>query len=267
MKNKVVIITGASSGIGRACASEFFKRGSRLVLVARTESKLIELVHSIKNLGGEAIYIVADVSSETDCSNMIHKTIDAFGRIDILINNAGISMRALFLDLDLRDFEKVMQINFYGTVYCTKYALKHILANKGSIVGVSSIAGHKGLPARTAYSASKFAMTGFLEALRIENLKKGLHVLVASPGFTSSNIRQNAINVSGGHQKESPRNEKKMMSADEVAERIVIAVEKRKNNIVLTAQGKLLVFLNKFLPQLVDSLVFKSLSKEKNSPF
>ena len=267
MKNKVVIITGASSGIGRACASEFFKRGSRLVLVARTESKLIELVHSIKNLGGEAIYIVADVSNETDCSNMIHKTIDAFGRIDILINNAGISMRALFLDLDLRDFEKVMQINFYGTVYCTKYALKHILATKGSIVGVSSIAGHNGLPARTAYSASKFAMTGFLEALRIENLKKGLHVLVASPGFTSSNIRQNAINASGGHQKESPRNEKKMMSADEVAERIVIAVEKRKNNIVLTAQGKLLVFLNKFFPQLVDSLVFKTLSKEKNSPF
>ena len=267
MKNKVVIITGASSGIGKACASAFFKRGARLVLVARTESKLIELTKSITNLGGEAIYVVADVSSEADCANMINKSIEAYGSIDILINNAGISMRALFLDLDLGDFEKVMRINFYGTVYATKYALKHILATKGSIVGVSSIAGHKGLPARTAYSASKFAMTGFLEALRIENLKKGLHVLVASPGFTSSNIRQNAINASGNHQKESPRNEKKMMSSEEVAEKIASAVDKRKNSIVLTSQGKLLVFLNKFLPNLVDRLVFNSLSKEKKSPF
>ena len=176
---------------------------------------------------------------------MVH--IKRFGYIDILINNAGISMRALFTDLDLRDFEKVMKINFYGTVYATKHALKYILNQKGSVVGVSSIAGHKGLPARTAYSSSKFAMTGFLEALRIENFKKGLHVLIASPGFTSSNIRKNAINSMGISQQESPRNEKVMMSPDEVAKRIVVAVEKRQNSIVLTFQGKLLVFLNKLL--------------------
>ena len=267
MKNKVVIITGASSGIGKACASEFFKRGANLVLVARNESKLIELKNSIVNLGGSAIYIVADVSIELDCSKMISKVVNHYGRIDILINNAGISMRALFLNLDLRDFKKVMNINFYGTVYVTKYALKYILATKGSIVGVSSIAGHKGLPARTAYSASKFAMTGFLEALRIENLKKGLHVLIASPGFTASSIRQNALNSSGENQKESPRDEKKMMSAEEVAEHIVVAILKRRNKLVLTPQGRLLVFLNKFFPNLVDHLVFKNLSKEKNSPF
>ena len=151
--------------------------------------------------------------------------------------------------------------------YCTKYALKYILESKGSVVGVSSIAGHKGLPARTAYSASKFAMTGFLEALRIENFKKGLHVLIASPGFTSSSIRENALNSSGGSQKESPRNEKKMMSSEEVALKIVDAVGKRRRSIVLTSQGKLVVFLNKFFPRLVDRLVFNSLSKEKNSPF
>ena len=160
-----------------------------------------------------------------------------------------------------------MSINFYGTIYMTKYALKYILERKGSIVGISSIAGHKGLPARTAYSASKFAMTGFLEALRIENLKKGLHVLIASPGFTASNIRQNALNSSGENQKESPRDEKKMMSAEEVAEHIVLAILKRRNKLVLTPQGRLLVFLNKFFPNLVDHLVFKNLSKEKNSPF
>ena len=134
-------------------------------------------------------------------------------------------------------------------------------------MGVSSIAGHKGLPARTAYSASKFAMTGFLEALRIENLKRNLHVLIASPGFTASNIRQNALNSSGKNQKESPRDEEKMMSAEEVAECIVFAITKRRNSLVLTFQGRLLVFLNKFFPNLVDRLVFNNLSKEKNSPF
>ena len=267
VKNKVVVITGASSGIGKACASAFFKRGAHLALVARTESQLIELTQSIINLGGRAIYVVADVSNEQDCSNMISSVIEKYGQIDVLINNAGISMRALFLDLDLKDFVKVMDVNFYGTVYTTKYALKYILERKGSVVGVSSIAGHKGLPARTAYSASKFAMTGFLEALRIENLKKGLHVLIASPGFTSSSIRKNALNAIGEHQKQSPRNEKKMMTPEEVAEKIVVAVEKRKHSIVLTNQGKLLVFLNKFLPSVVDQLVFKTLSKEKKSPF
>ena len=267
MKNKVVIITGASSGIGRACAAEFFKKGARVVLVARTESKLIELTNSIKHLGGEAMYVVADVSNESDCINVMEKVVNNFGGIDVLVNNAGISMRALFYDLDLTDFKKLMDINFYGTIYCTKHALKYILERKGSVVGVSSIAGHKGLPGRTAYSASKFAMTGFLEALRIENFKKKLHVLVASPGFTNSSIRQNALNSSGEHQKESPRDEKKMMSSEEVAKRIVSAVEKRKNSIVLTSQGKLLVFLNKIFPNLVDRLVFRALSKEKNSPF
>ena len=267
MKNKVVVITGASSGIGKALASLFFKRGARLVLVARTESKLVEMTSSINNLGGDAIYVVADVSNQLDCSNVIMQAVDKFGGIDILVNNAGISMRALFIDLNLTDFEKVMSINFYGTIYMTKYALKYILERKGSIAGISSIAGHKGLPARTAYSASKFAMTGFLEALRIENLKKGLHVLIASPGFTASNIRQNALNSSGENQKESPRDEKKMMSAEEVAECIVFAIIKRRDTLVLTFQGRLLVFLNKFFPNLVDRLVFNNLSKEKNSPF
>ena len=267
MKNKVVIITGASSGIGKACALEFFKHGARLVLVSRTESKLMELKKDIINLGGEVIYVVADVSNEEDCANIMKKTISSYGCIDILVNNAGISMRALFIDLALTDFEKVMKINFYGTVYCTKYALPHILKNNGSIVGVSSIAGHKGLPGRTAYSASKFAMTGFLEALRIENLKKGLHVLIASPGFTASNIRQNALDATGDKQKKSPRNEKKMMSAELVAEKIFYAVYKRKNSIVLTFQGKFVVFLNKFFPSLVNRLIFNSLSKEKKSPF
>ena len=267
MKNKVIIITGASSGIGESCVYEFFNRGAHLVLVSRTESKLIKLTNKINKQGGSAIYVVADVSQELHCVNVVNKTIEEYGKIDILINNAGISMRALFSDLDLNVFDQVMKINFYGTLYCTKHALKFILKQQGSIVGISSIAGHKGLPARTAYSASKFAMTGLLEALRIENLQNNLHVLIASPGFTASKIRANALNSKGEHQVESPRNEKHMMSSELVAKKIAIAIKKRKSSIVLTFQGKLLVFLNKFFPNLVDKLVFNNLSKEEGSPF
>ena len=267
MQNKVVIITGASSGIGKACAMEFNKRNASLVLVARTESKLIELKKDIDYQGGSSIYVVADVSIESDCQMVVERAIGQYGRIDVLLNNAGISMRALFTDTDLEAFDQVMKINFYGSIFCTKYALQYILKNKGSVVGVSSIAGHKGLPARTAYSASKFALTGFLEALRIENLNQGLHVLIASPGFTASSIRNKALNSQGKMQGESPRNEKTMMQPQEVALRIANAVVNRKNSIILTLQGKILVVLNKFFPSLVDKLVFNTLSKEKDSPF
>ena len=267
MKNKVVIITGASSGIGEACALEFSKKGANLVLVARSEEKLKSVCDKINSNQSQAFYMVTDVSIEDDCKKMIEFTIDKFGTIDILINNAGISMRALFTDVNLDVFEKLIKINFYGAVYCTKYALPYILKNKGSIIGISSIAGHKGLPGRTAYSASKFALQGFLEALRIENLKKDLHVLIVCPGFTASNIRKKALNAIGGIQSESPRKEQKMMTAEEVAKNVFSAFKKRKNSIVLTKNGRLTVFLNKFFPKWVDSLVFKHMSREPGSPF
>tara|TARA_S200000501_G_C20708162_1_gene692699 strand:- start:445 stop:1041 length:597 start_codon:yes stop_codon:yes gene_type:complete len=198
---------------------------------------------------------------------MVQQTISFFGKIDILINNAGISMRSIFNELNLSVFEKVMKVNFWGAVYCTKYALPHILKTKGSIVGVSSIAGHKGLPGRSAYSASKFALQGFLESLRIENLKNNLHVLIICPGFTSSNIRKKALQGDGLEQGESPRAEQKMMSSEEVALHMIRAVNNKKNNLVLTSNGKLTVFLNKFFPKLVDKLVFNHMSKEPGSPF
>ena len=136
MKNKVVILTGASSGIGKACAQEFCKQGARLMLAARNEEKLKELNDILNQSGGQSNYMVTDVSNELDCKNMINKTIEIYGSVDVLINNAGISMRAIFNDLDIRAFENVMKVNFYGTIYCTKYALPHILKSKGSVVGV-----------------------------------------------------------------------------------------------------------------------------------
>ncbi len=250
-----------------SCAFEFSKLGANLMLVARSEKKLIEISEEINKKGGNSIFSVTDVSIELECNEMVQQTISFFGKIDILINNAGISMRSIFNELNLSVFEKVMKVNFWGAVYCTKYALPHILKTKGSIVGVSSIAGHKGLPGRSAYSASKFALQGFLESLRIENLKNNLHVLIICPGFTSSNIRKKALQGDGLEQGESPRAEQKMMSSEEVALHMIRAVNNKKNNLVLTSNGKLTVFLNKFFPKLVDKLVFNHMSKEPGSPF
>lgn len=267
MENKVIIITGASSGIGKALATEYGIPGFRLVLGARNLEKLEKLADEIKDRGGEVVIVQTDVSNENECKNLVLKAIDEYGRIDVLINNAGISMRALFETLSLDVIRKLMDVNFWGTVYCTKYALPYLLKSKGSVVGVSSIAGYKGLPGRTGYSASKFAMHGFLETLRIENLKKGLHVLLACPGFTASNIRNTALGEDGSMQGESPRDEDKMMTADEVAKKIKKAVEKRKRTLTLTTQGKLTVVLNKFLPGFMDKMVYNHMAKEPDSPF
>jgi short-subunit dehydrogenase len=237
------------------------------VVTGRDEKRLRDAITGMNNQSNQVLPIVADVSIEADCKRVMEETINKFGRIDILINNAGISMRALFEDLNLDVIRKVMDTNFWGAVYCTKYALPAILKNKGSVVGVSSIAGKKGLPGRTGYSSSKFALEGFLDALRTENIKKGLHVLVACPGFTASRIRQTALAADGQTQGESPRDEQKMMSAEQVADEIFIAIKNRKRDLILTFSGKLTVFLNKIIPAWLDKIVYNHMAKEPDSPF
>jgi len=237
------------------------------MLAARDEKKLEEVRKQIQDGGGIAAICKTDVSKEDDCKNLIAKTQLQFGRIDVLLNNAGKSMRALFAEVDLKVLKELMDINFWGTVYCTKYAINEILKSKGSIVGVSSIAGYKGLPGRTGYSASKFAMQGFLESLRVENLKTGIHVMVVCPGYTASNIRNTALNKEGKAQGETPFDESKLMSAEKVAAEIVKGVMKKKRTIILTAQGKLTVMVNKFFPAFMDKMVYNVVSKEKDSPF
>ena len=266
-ENKILIVTGASSGIGSALVAEGFRQGYRVVLAARNIEAMKKLVASLAVADTSYLIVKADVSVPSDCKLLIEKAIERFGRIDVLINNAGISMRALFEDVDMGVLERLMQVNFWGTAYCTHYALPWLLKSRGSVVGVSSIAGYKGLPARTGYSASKFAMQGFLESLRIETMKKGLHVLIACPGFTASNIRKTALAGDGSIQGESPRNEHTMMQADEVARHILKAVNKRKHRLILTSQGKLTVLLNKLFPSWVDKLVYGHLAKEPDAPF
>jgi short-subunit dehydrogenase len=265
-KNKVVLITGASSGIGKACAEEFARQGANLVLAARQYVTLCEITADLeKRYGIRAIAVQADVSVEEDCAFIVKQALITFNQVDVLVNNAGISMRALFNDLDLSVLKNLMDVNFWGMVYCTKYALPEILKTKGTIVGVSSIAGYRGLPGRTGYSASKFAMNGFLESLRTELLKTGVNVMVACPGFTASNVRFAALSKDGTAHGETSMEEGEMMTAEQVALNIVNGVAARKRTLLMTRQGKLTVWMNKLLPGIVDGLVFKHFTKEKNA--
>jgi short-subunit dehydrogenase len=253
--DKVVVVTGGSDGIGKALVELLLQNGARVATCGRSYEKLYELqtAHAGKPLHTATI----DVSKEADCRNFINSVINTFGSIDILINNAGISMRALFKDLDLVTLHSLMDVNFWGTVYCTKFALDEIIKTSGTIVGVSSVAGFRGLPGRTGYSASKFAVNGFLEALRTEVMDEGVNVMWVCPGFTSSNIRNVALDKNAKPQKENPMDEEKMMSAQECAEYILQAIEKRKRTMVLTSLGLRTVFMNKFFPSWADKLIKK----------
>lgn len=265
-ENKVIIVTGATSGIGLALVKAFAKEGAIVCYTGRNEKKLEAAAKEIDEITNEHFPILADVASEIDNYKMAKAVLAKFGRIDVLVNNAGISMRALFEDLSLDVFRQVMDINLYGAVYATKFCLPSIIENKGAIVAISSINGYRGTPARTAYTASKFAMNGFMESLRTEVMNRGVETLVVCPGFTESNIRNAALNAEGKSQGESPREENKMMSAEEVAEQTLNALRKNKREIVLTTQGKLAVFLNKWMPGRMDKIVYNVMKKEKDSP-
>ncbi len=264
LQGKVAIITGASSGIGLECARVFSQAGASLVLAARSGDKLKALEDELKN--NPVLTVVTDVSREEDCKVLIDNTVERFGRIDILVNNAGLSMRALFKDLDLSVLKTLMDVNFWGCVYCTKYALPLLLESKGSVVGVTSIAGFKGLPARTGYSASKYALNGFLDTLRTEHLYDGLHVMIFAPGFTSSNVRVSALTANGTSQGKTPRAEEKMMSAQRVALHMLRGINKRKDVVILTPLGKLTVLMAKFFPRFVSRMEYRMMAGEPDSP-
>lgn len=265
-RDKVVIITGASSGIGRATALEFARQGAKVVIASRSESKLQTLDRELKSEKLSSLVVTTDVSIEESCRTLIEKTVSEYGKIDILINNAGISMKALFLESDLKVLHRLMDVNFWGTVYCTKYALPYLISARGSLVGVSSIAGFHGLPGRSGYSASKFAIHGFLETIRIENLRKGLHVMIIAPGFTATEIRKHALLKDGSEQRESPMDEDKMMSPEYVAIRILRGIKARQRNKILTWEGRFTALFQRIIPNTVDKVYFNALSKERNSP-
>ena len=260
--NKIVVITGASSGIGEALAYEFASLGAKVVIAARSGEKLAEMAARIPH----ALAVTADVCRQEDCRKLIAAAAEAFGGIDILICNAGISMRALLDDVDTDVLQRLMDVNFWGTVYCTKYALPYLQASRGTVVGVSSVAGLHGLPGRTGYSASKYAMTGFLETVRIENLHRGLHVMIACPGFTATNVRFTALTADGTPQGKTPREEGKMMSAEEAARRIIKGIGRRKRLLLMEWEGRGTHLIKKFAPGFLDRMFYKVMAEEPDSP-
>jgi short-subunit dehydrogenase len=251
--DKIVVITGGSDGIGKALVAQFLALGAKVATCGRNENKLSLLATEFPSSNLYTAQV--DVSKQDQSEAFIKQVVDNWGRIDVLINNAGISMRALVSEVSVQTLQNVMDINFWGTVYCTKAALPSIQQNKGVIVGVSSIAGYRGLPGRSGYSASKFALNGWLEALKTELYASGTHVMWVCPGFTTSNIRNAALDKNAKAQGESPMDEGAMMSSEDCATHIIHAIEKRSRSLVLTFTGKRTVFMNKYFPAWADKLV------------
>jgi short-subunit dehydrogenase len=266
MKDKVIIITGATSGIGKACAFEYGRKGAIVAVTGRNRGKLDDLSRELaaSNIAHHAI--LAEASSEADNARMVEETASRFGNIDALIANAGITMRALFEETELSVFRKMMDVNFYGAVYATKFALPYILRSKGSIIGISSFNGHRGVPTLTAYVASKFAMEGFYESLRTEVFKRGVHILVVSPSFVASDIHKKSLSGDGSSSGNSSLDESRMMSAEAVAKAIYKAHRQRKRDLVLTFQARLTIALNQWIPGILDNVVYNFMAKEANSP-
>ncbi len=266
LTGKNIIITGASSGIGKAIALEAAKVGANLALAARSTSNLEEIAKDLSSSEGKIIPITTDVTKEMDCQELINKATSQLGGIDILINNAGISMRAPFEEVETSVLKEIMDVNYWGAVYCTKAALPELLKNKGSLVAVSSVTGFKGLPGRTGYASSKFAMNGLFESLRMEYMSRGLHTLIACPGFTASNIRFNARLADGSEQGDTPLDEQKTDKPEDVALDILQAIRDRKDFMLTNKQGKIIYWVNKFFPKYVEKKIHKVIAQEPNSP-
>jgi short-subunit dehydrogenase len=264
----VTIITGASEGIGAELARQLATRygaGLSLVVAARKREALDAVADICRTKGSQVLVVPTDVSVEAQCRALIQTTIDAFGRIDTLVNNAGVSAQALFQDVDAQDlhwYEDLMRVNLWGSVWCTHAALPHIKQAQGRIVAVSSLAGLIGVPGRTAYSASKFAMTGFFEALRAELKPSGVSVTTAFPGVVLTDIRAHGLNAKGEVAGSSGLKEDKAMTVSECAYLIATGMQKRQREVVMTAQGKLGRFLKLLLPGVVENMAMAALKDE-----
>ena len=262
MKDAVVVITGASKGIGAELARQLASRGARLALGARNVDELEAVAGQCRAKGATVVTVRTDVAEERDCQALIAGATLAFGRIDALVNNAGATMWARFEDIDdLSILARIMQVNYMGAVYCTRHALPHLRAARGLVVGISSLAGLTGVPTRTGYAASKHAMAGFFDSLRIELAGSGVDVTMIYPGFVATGIRENATGPDGRPIRVSPVREGEVMGVEECAARIVRAIERREREVVMTVRGKMAAWLKLLAPALVDRIARRAIER------
>lgn len=260
-KQNIVVVTGASSGIGKELALQFAEKGAWLVIAARNIQKLEEVKNECEKFGGKVLIVKTDVSEKEQCKSLIEETIKKYGRIDTLINNAGITMWTRFEDItDIDLFEKIMRVNYLGSVYCTYYALPFLKESKGRLIGVSSLTGKTGVPTRTAYSASKHAMAGFFDSLRIELADSGVSVTMIYPGFVDTEIRGKELGADGNQIGKNKLENAKTMDVKTCSKIIVNAAAKRKREVVMTMKGKLGIKLKLISPSLVDGIVQRSIN-------
>lgn len=254
-QDQVIIVTGASSGIGRSLAIQLAKQGANIILAARDEPALDEVANQCKEVGGNPFVIPTDVGKQEQCQHLVEKTFETFGRIDVLVNNAGITMWAYFDNMqDLSPFEDIMRVNYLGAVYCTHFTLPYLKQTNGRLVAVSSLAGLNGVPTRSGYAASKHAMVGFFESLRIELADTGVTTTMIYPGFVATEIRKRAVGEDGQSLGESPIHEDQAMSPEAAAETMVKSIANRDRELVMTMRGKVGRWVKLIAPGLVDKI-------------
>lgn len=258
----VIVLTGASSGIGREMAYQLSAEGAWLVLAARDEARLNAVAEKCRASGGRAIVVQTDVSQQDQCKQLIKSTIAEFGRIDTLINNAGFSMWALFEDLQsLEPLERIMQTNYFGSVYCTHYALPYLKQTRGRLVAVSSLTGKAGVPTRSGYAASKHAMVGFFDSLRVELMGSGVTVTIIYPDFVASETRLRALGADGQPLGRSPVQEDKIMTAERCAQLSIQAIANRKRESLQTPRAKIGQWIKLIAPSLVDRIALNAIQR------
>ncbi len=259
---KIILITGSSMGIGKAMAREMARQGARLVLNGRNESRLQKSLTELRNSGAEAIAVSGDVSNVKDCKKMIETAIEHYGQLDVLINNAGISMEGKVEELNPEVFKKVIDVNFLGSVYPTQQALPYLRQSKGSVIFIGSAAGIRGLPNYAAYSASKMALTALVESLKIELHDAGVHVGLAYVGFTENDPDKSIYNKDGQLVPQPQRSFIKAEPPQKVARRVIRMIEGRRFKQVFTPIGKLNAILNKWIPGLVELILRRNYKKQ-----
>jgi short-subunit dehydrogenase len=254
LERNVSVVTGASSGIGRDLAVLLAREGCKVVLCARNLEKLNLVADEIKKFGGDVIVVKADIGDYNDIDNLIETVINKFSRIDILVNNAGYGIYGNFHIAPFDEMEKLIRVNFLGSAYAIYRVIPFMISQGGgTIVNISSVVGKRGVPGMAIYSASKFALTGLTEALRVEYKKYGIHFISVHPGSTKTKFFDNA-KYFGGARNQGKLN---MMSSEKVAKAILKAIVKRKRDITLTAIGRAMIYVNKFAPSIVDYLMSK----------